>query len=202
MSKTAKIVLLSTGLFLVSVRLFLAIQETMSAEKQNLSLAQYLAERPAGNWFEFSEVQLDISNAVYFSFLGTGEADEIFIPAYIPGDSSKTGFGLVVRTDNAEYVDHFNALNAATSENLSGNPPTREIITSITGYRATLREGEDKIYTVFTNFQSPKLLLEEGAGPPYDQIIVFALVWLIMLFILIRFAQAKKKKRPPAIPKK
>lgn len=199
MSRSGKIGALCVGLLLVSFRLLIFGVEFATAAKQTLPVAAYVATAPKGDWFELADGVLDLTQATYFGLSGKGEAREaVFIPVFPAGDTLRESPVILLQSENEDYRSMVNRLHgedegAIIREVLDHRD--RYIIRRdmIKGYRANLKDGQSgKLYE---HFPTVKIIIEEDGSPSYGVAAVLGVIWLILLFFLIRNIRAERSER-------
>lgn len=198
MQRSTKITLLGIGLGLVCFRLSLDIIIIVINDKQTLTLAEYAAKEPKGDWFEFTDGTLDLTQATYFSFLGTGSAKEkVFIPIFPAGDTAMTSPKVLLVSDDSHYINLINRLHENEGDALIARLQHSDKYyikrPLVKGYRAHLEDGQDR--QLRERFPTVRIVLEDQGGPPYDGAIFLGGVACLLLFFLIRNIQADKEEK-------
>lgn len=201
MKRSSKIILLAIGLGLVCFRLMIFAVEFSITDKQTLTLSDYVKQEPKGDWFEFpGGGTLDLTQATYFSFLGTGSAkNKVFIPVFPADDTVMTSPKVLVVSEDSRYMSRVNQLHKEGDEGavltaILRNPDAYYVKQPvIKGYRANLESRESD--QLRERFPTVKIILEDKAGPPYGVAIVMVGIACVLLFFLVMNIRAQKEDR-------
>lgn len=172
-----------------------------------ISVKDYLAQRPDAAWLKLKDCRVEVLDAVYFSTLGATEASELFIPVRAAGEDSGP-IGILFQTRDPELLNMMGGEEDSQDEQLASAlavmaKQMNRDIEGLVQFGIDVKSKEkSKLASNVEGLAPNFVIIKDGEKPSAGQAFAFLGIGVVLGGVMLVGTGRKKSNSllPPGVP--